>query len=720
MTVFERAVEPAPPDAPSVWDELKRALSPIEERPRIVSSLESRHFTTRGGEPYVMICNPRAFTYLRLDPREFDLLPLMDGSRTLKALVVAYYQRHGVLALPRISGLVRLLRAHRFLVDPPQDAYLDLEAQLAPNGAQTLATRLMHGFLQSELPLPGMDALFAAWFRSWGWVFFTRSVVVIAAILGLLSPLLFLVELNRDRYTLFQIGGSYMLGFVVITGLGMLALVFHEIGHGLAVKFAGRRISRAGLMLYYGMPAGFVDTTDVWMAPLRQRLLVLLAGPWSGLVLGGLCALGAILLPEGLIGGLLFVWSFVFLVDNLFNFNPLLELDGYYMLSDLVEKPMLRARAMGFVRGPLWSKLRRRERLNGEERFFALFGLASIAYSAMAVVLAIRFWQQRLQPLVGEAWASGQPLEQVAAVLLVALVAIPLLFVVLLALRVVLRAAERGLNWLSGQAAVRRHREALDALQAVPLWADLPEQRLLDVASAMGARDVSSGTEVVRQGEPGDRFYVIAQGTFEVLVDRHPVARLGRGDYFGERALLHDAPRAATVMALGSGRVFWLDQPTFRATLAHDLATRERLETALSFRADVADVPLFRELAPAEFDLLLARLTLVTYPPGATIVQQGQDGERFYVVRSGRAEVVRDGQVLSSLGPGDAFGEIALLHDVPTTASVVARRATELLALSESDFRDLLVGYCGQAGALERLSHLRLQTHCRLDQLLGR
>jgi CRP-like cAMP-binding protein len=248
----------------------------------------------------------------------------------------------------------------------------------------------------------------------------------------------------------------------------------------------------------------------------------------------------------------------------------------------------------------------------------------------------------------------------------------------------------------------------------VPVWATLPQARLLDVARAMHAEDVAPGTEVVRQGEPGHRFYLIARGGFEVVIDGRPEVRLGRGDYFGERALLRRQPRAATVIAVEPSRVFALDQADFDALLAHDLETRERLAAAMAYREEVADMPLFRDLSPAELDLLLVRLTPLNLAAGEPVIRQGEAGQRFYVVRSGRVEVARDGDVLARLGPGEAFGEIALLLDMPRTATVVALEPTQLLALEADAFRDLLASYLGRATELERLSHLRLSQHRRL------
>ncbi len=701
------------------WEQLARAISPIEERPRVVDGIEAVCQTSRDGRAYMVVRSPVANTYLKLDPREFELLALMDGSRSVKALVVAYFQRHGVLALPRIVGLVGLLRAHRFLTEPPLDALAALECRLRRWSAGVLFARLARGLVQTEIEVRGVDRVLDGWYRAWGWLLFTRSIALAGTVLGFLGPLLFLLELSRARYPLFRTGGSYVAGLVLLL-LELLVLTVHELGHGLAVKHAGRTVHRAGFLLYYGLPAAFVDTTDVWMAPRRLRLITSFAGPWTGLVIGGLAALGAWALPAGSLGAFLFVWCFVSLINTLANFNPLLELDGYYLLVDLIEKPMLRARALTFVRGPLWTRLRQRQRLSGEEQFFAWFGLATLVYSGLSLFLALSFWSRWLLPALRGAWQSDQPLARLAVLLVGLAIATPLALAAWAGVRSLSAAVARRLILLNGRAAARRHRAMLDALRAVPLWAGLPDGQALEVARAMRVQDVPPGTEVVRQGEPGDRFYLIDYGRFEVLVDGQPVARLGRGDYFGERALLNRAPRAATVVAVEPGRVFWLDQAQFQALLAHDLATRARLEAAVAYRAEVAAMPLFRDLRPVELDLLLARLIPIRVEAGAAIIHQGEPGDRFYIIRSGSVQVERDDHLLATLGPGETFGEIALLHNVPRTATVRAVEPTELLALEATDFHDLLASYFGRAEELERLSHLRLATHHRLDQIVAR
>lgn len=688
-------------------------MMPIEARPRAVPNIEASHQTTRSGTAYVVIRNPAANTYLKLDPKEFALLPLLDGTRTVKELVVEYYLQNGVLALPRITGLMQLLRSHQFLVAPTLDVDAELAARLKRFDANNLVSRVVRGFLLTEFSLHNIDTQMEKLYRSVGWIFFTRPAVLIGLALSILGPLIYLEEMARQRYPLFQIGGSYVVGVLVLLLLQSLTLMIHELGHAMAVKHAGRFVPRGGLLLYYGLPAGYVDTTDIWMSPRGKRLVTSFAGPYTGLVLGGLCALGAVLLPEGALGAFLFAWGFVLLVNALFNFNPLLELDGYYLLVDILEKPSLRARALGFVRGAFWKKVRAGEALTREEKFFALFGLASLAYSVLAIYLAVQFWELRVGRVVGEALASGNVLAQGAVFLVVALISIPLLLALYGLAERVLGSAFLHAGAVGERAAAHFHREALDALRAVPLWQDVPEPRLLQIARAMRAQDVVEGTEIVRQGEEGDKFYIVVRGAFEVLENGEPVNRLGAGNYFGELALLSHKPRMATVVAVAPSRVLWLDHADFDALLAHDLQTRKKMEASVQYRGDIASILLFRDLAPSELDLLLSKLAPLSVAPGEIIMRQGEPGDRFYVVRSGQIEIVKDGIVIATRGRGEAVGEIALLMNVPRTATVRAVEPTELLALSRADFNDILLNYLNRSEQLAQLSLLRLETHGR-------
>src|SRR4029450_8370738 len=72
--------------------------------------------------------------------------------------------------------------------------------------------------------------------------------------------------------------------------------------------------------------------------------------------------------------------------------------------------------------------------------------------------------------------------------------------------------------------------------------------------------------------------------------------------------------------------------------------------------------------------------------PGEAIITQGEAGDAFYAIRSGRVDVVRDGEPVTQLGPGDHFGEVALLNDQPRNASVIAHTPVRAFRLSREGF----------------------------------
>ncbi|MEP6813919.1 MAG: cyclic nucleotide-binding domain-containing protein [Marmoricola sp.] len=120
----------------------------------------------------------------------------------------------------------------------------------------------------------------------------------------------------------------------------------------------------------------------------------------------------------------------------------------------------------------------------------------------------------------------------------------------------------------------------------------------------------------------------------------------------------------------------------------------------------LAGIPWFSALHPGVLESLARSLVSVSVAAGQAVVSQGENADRFYVIESGRVEVTQDGRVLRHQGPGDFFGEIGLLHDVPRTATVTATEETVLQALDRGPF---LGAVTGQSRSLaERVASTRL------------
>lgn len=121
-------------------------------------------------------------------------------------------------------------------------------------------------------------------------------------------------------------------------------------------------------------------------------------------------------------------------------------------------------------------------------------------------------------------------------------------------------------------------------------------------------------------------------------------------------------------------------------------------------------VPMLQVLPLTALEQVAGDLTPMHVPAGATIIRRGEVGDRFYVIRAGEVEVRADGHVLRRQGPGDSFGEVALLRDVRRTADVVALSDVEVFAIGRVAFRCAVTGDHESSEAADEVVASRLAT----------
>src|SRR5262249_23202025 len=156
-------------------------------------------------------------------------------------------------------------------------------------------------------------------------------------------------------------------------------------------KRFGREVRRGGFMLFFGFPAFFVDTSDIWLESRWKRIAVSAAGACADAIVAGACALLALVLPPHLATFSLAFASMTYgiVIINLF---PLLELDGYYVLQDLLETPNLRPRSFTFLREALPRKLLKREHFSREDIILTVFGILAVSYMVFFLLKLVQFW----------------------------------------------------------------------------------------------------------------------------------------------------------------------------------------------------------------------------------------------------------------------------------------------------------------------------------------
>jgi predicted MFS family arabinose efflux permease len=146
--------------------------------------------------------------------------------------------------------------------------------------------------------------------------------------------------------------------------------------------------------------------------------------------------------------------------------------------------------------------------------------------------------------------------------------------------------------------------------------------------------------------------------------------------------------------------------PAFRRLRRMDAALREPAELVLLRR-----MPLFAPLEPKALEAIVGQLVRVEVPAGVAVIREGEEGDRFYVIESGALVATFHDRELSHMGPGDPFGEIALLHDVPRTATVTAELDSVLHALERADFLAAVTGSAEVNTRAEDLASRRIPTY---------
>lgn len=682
--------------AVDVWEALDRRLDPSEVRPQLADDVEVARFPLRDGTADVVAHNPRGAVYYRLSEAEADLLASFDGSHTVAELVAGDLVETGALDAAAVVDLVRLLHRGGFLAEPYIDTGAAVERALgrADAGWRGKALTAIRTF---DVQWTGADRFLRALYDRGGRHLFSPAGKTLTVLVGVGGFAAFVATTAANDFAV--AGDELGLAVLSLFLLDMVSVFVHETGHAFLLIRHGRRVNGAGVRLYFGTPAFYIESTDALLLDQRRRLWQSFAGPWAEFVAGSAVALIVAAFPQSPVADLLWRFCIVCYFTVFLNLMPLLELDGYWILSDWLRVRDLRARSLAFVRRDLWWKVRQRRALTRSEVGLALYGTAGVAFTVLVSVSAIAYWNDIGGGLVRRLWEAG-PLGVAGLVLLVVAIGGPLIAAFATAAQSLVGRGRRLARRVRFRYEKRWRVEAALLLDQQPVFDDVPVETLNQLAGVVGLRQVSAGEAVIRQGDRGDAYYLVRRGTFEVVDeggDREEVLRVvGPGESFGEMALVDNAPRNATVRAVEPGQLYVISRSAFDRLLA-DRAEVRTIAATLQQLDELRALQPFAHLGPAELADLAARGRWCAVTPGADVVTQGDEGDAFYVVQSGRFEVLEDGEVVRTIEPGEHFGEIALLHDVTRVATVRALSPARVFRLDRTGF-DRLVRRAFAAG----------------------
>ncbi len=668
-----------------VWAVLDDRLDPGRWRARMRPGHETARFAVAGGEAYVMLADSDGLTHYRLTVAEAAVLPLLDGTRTLSEIAADYLAAGAGLDAASLVRLVRLLDRGGFL----EGGYVDVPAALERALHPLIVRRRIVRFVSTlSIEWPGAERLVRFLYRHVVRRLFTRGGLV-AAVLIVIAGVVGFAEATSSHHYSIQ-NRHFGVIFAIFMSLDLIIIAIHELGHASVLVHYGRRVKSAGFRIYFGSPSFFIESSDGLMLTRERRMLQAAAGAGFEVVGTSIAAVVLWALPTGPGAHVLFQFVIINYFVLFLNLVPFLELDGYWIVSDALRMPDLRPDSLAFVRGEFWRKLAHRERLTRREAGLAAYGILGVLFTLAAFVSAWYFWRRVFGDTLLTMWHGGIG-GKILLLVLLSFILGPVIRAVILTLRGLGQAIRAQAHRLAFARQRRWRVEAAELIDASGLFGDIPVEVLNDVAGRITLRGLPRAAVLIQQGTIAGAFYLVRSGTLEVVEDGSPhiLRTVHRGEGVGEYGLLGGAPRTATVRAAVRSEVFALDKGSFERLLAAR-ATVAGFSATLQQIAELTFLPPFAHLNDADLRLLAEQGSWINITPGDDIMTQGEPGDAFYAIATGRLDIIENGTTVTTRGPGEHVGELALLHNTPRNATVRASTPARLFRLDRDGFNTFL------------------------------
>lgn len=331
------------------------------------------------GRTYYVIKDPLTRKFFRLKEPEYFITQILNGEKSYQEIIEEFEKKFNVkLNLPTLEKFIQQLKRFGFLEGEVSDREL---SKLGVKPEKTLLKKILFLKIKAFNPDKFLDKLLkkTRFFYSRGFLFFSLLIIFLALVVTISNW----ADLGYSFNKLFHLTTIVKLWLAIF-----LIAIVHELGHALTCKYFGGEVHEMGFLLIYFQPAFFTNVSDAWLFKERKKkLLVSWAGIYIHLFLWACATLmWRVTDLEIQFNSFLFVIMIVSGVLIVFNFNPLIKLDGYYLLSDWLEIPNLRKKAFRYLGSLLKNKIlkvgeKAAEVSKREKKIYPLYGSLSLLYS---------------------------------------------------------------------------------------------------------------------------------------------------------------------------------------------------------------------------------------------------------------------------------------------------------------------------------------------------
>jgi putative peptide zinc metalloprotease protein len=314
-----------------------------DRAPRIPPDVVFKEHVEEGKRVVRVLVSSQEAIY-RFPPGNWALVQLFDGNRTYMEIGEIYSKRTGLeYSTDEVREFAASLESLDFWYKTPQEKNILLMQKDAQKRRKALkAKKSKYGDL-AEIAFPAVNPdKFLTWLHSctsfiYTWWFTLVTLGVFAVMVAI--TIVFWSEIGRDTLQFFNFRTKTWSDVGIFYVVAVVSMCWHEIGHGHACKHYGGQVPAMGFLLIYLTPAFYTDTAQGHVLASRyQRLVIALAGVWSELYI---CA-GATIIwwlspPDTTVHSVAYIMMLITgIASVLINFNPLMKLDGYYMMCELL------------------------------------------------------------------------------------------------------------------------------------------------------------------------------------------------------------------------------------------------------------------------------------------------------------------------------------------------------------------------------------------------